>query len=429
MRQVTKFLLLFTDIIFVFLLHLVVASFFISDRVVVGDYAWIYIILFLFLVYEDIYKLRFDFWRETKQILKAVFYTFFTVFTILSLTNIVDNYSREYIVVFILLIFFTFPFYKRFIKSILFKFDIFKQKVKIIAKGEDRKILFKEFRDNWYFGYKPTLSNYDLVLVNSKSYTTEELEGILLKYSSQIKETYLIPYLDHFDFSNAQIIDFFNVRISAFKFENRLLDAKNLLIKHLLEKVLVLIILPFMLLVHLLLYSLIKKDSKGKVLFKQKRLGKNGKLFSCYKYRTMYEDNEKMLEEYLEQNPEEIKYYDKYHKYKNDPRITKIGKILRKTSLDELPQFFNVIRGDMNLIGPRPYMENEVYKIQKEHLEIIGNVKPGITGFWQVSGRNHLSFFQRTQLDIWYIQNWSLWIDFVIFLKTIKVVLFKVGAK
>ena len=143
----------------------------------------------------------------------------------------------------------------------------------------------------------------------------------------------------------------------------------------------------------------------------------------------MYINGDEILEEYLKNNPEEIEYYSIYHKYKHDPRITRVGKFLRATSLDELPQFFNILRNDMNLIGPRPYMIGEKSKIAKENEDIILEVKPGITGLWQVSGRNNLSFEKRVELDKWYIQNWSLWMDFIIFIKTIKVVLFKIGAK
>jgi len=428
-KIISQVLLLSIDILFLILLHYGVVFFYLDEQIVLLKYFWIYFILFLFLFYEKIYTQRFDFWRETKQIYKAVFYTFFTIFTLLSLIQFTEYYSREYLISLFVLLFLTFPFFKRVIKYILFSFDIFKEQVKIVAKGKDKKVLFTEFRKNWYLGYKPALKDYDLLIVNSKNFTTDELTLILNTYSSKVKQIYMIPYLDKFDFSNTQTIDFFNIRISAFKFQNKLLDYKNVLIKELVEKVLTVMIFPFILLIHLVIYTLIKKDSSGKVLFKQKRIGKQGKLFSCYKYRTMYEDNEKMLQEYLEKNPLEVEYYEKYHKYKNDPRVTPIGKILRKTSLDELPQFFNILRGDMNLIGPRPYMINEKSKIESRHLELILSVKPGITGFWQVSGRNNLSFFERNQLDSWYIQNWSLWIDFVIFLKTIKVVLSKVGAK
>jgi undecaprenyl-phosphate galactose phosphotransferase len=142
----------------------------------------------------------------------------------------------------------------------------------------------------------------------------------------------------------------------------------------------------------------------------------------------MYENSDNLLEIYLKNHPEEIEYYETYHKYKNDPRITKIGNILRATSLDEMPQILNILRDEMSLVGPRPYMLEESEKLG-DSKQFILKVKPGITGLWQVSGRNNLSFKERNKLEVWYIKNWFFWDDFIILIKTIKVVLMKIGAK
>ena len=200
------------------------------------------------------------------------------------------------------------------------------------------------------------------------------------------------------------------------------------MIKRFIDYILFILIFPFFLILHIIISFLIKLDSEGPVFFKQKRIGKNGKEFIMYKYRTMLINGDDILEEYLKYHPEEKKYYEKYHKYENDPRITKIGKILRSTSLDELPQIFNVLKGDMSFIGPRPYLPNEILKL-KEYKYIILSVKPGITGLWQVSGRNNLTFKARIKLDLFYVKNWSIKLDFIILLKTIKVVILKKGAK
>ena len=141
----------------------------------------------------------------------------------------------------------------------------------------------------------------------------------------------------------------------------------------------------------------------------------------------MYENGDEILKEYLKTHPEEIEYYEKYHKYINDPRITKIGKFLRATSLDELPQIINVLKGDMSFVGPRPYLPEELQKMKG--YDIIFKVRPGITGLWQVSGRNNLTFKERIELEKWYVKNWSLWEDIIILFKTVKVVLLKIGAK
>ncbi len=168
---------------------------------------------------------------------------------------------------------------------------------------------------------------------------------------------------------------------------------------------------------------LIKLDSQGSVLYKSKRIGKNGRLFTFYKFRTMYSGSDELREELIKdfsRDGIEIKL-------KNDPRITKIGKILRKTSLDEIPQFYNVLRGDMSLVGPRPPMPDEVKKYSIKQRRRI-SMKPGITCLWQISGRSMLSFEDRVELDLKYIDEWTLKLDFIIILKTIPAVLFAKGA-
>ena len=142
----------------------------------------------------------------------------------------------------------------------------------------------------------------------------------------------------------------------------------------------------------------------------------------------MYLNSDEILQEFLEKNPEAKKEWDKYKKLKSyDPRVTKIGKFLRATSLDELPQIFNVLKGDMSLVGLRPYLPREISDMG-EYKDIILLTRPGITGLWQISGRNELTFQDRLKLDTWYVLNWSLWLDIVILFKTIKVVLNREGA-
>ncbi len=395
----------------------------------ISKYYWIVILSTFTLILEKIYFVRHDFWGDLKRIYKSLFFSFLAVFTVLTLTKMSDEYSRTFIILFFLLALFVLPFFKRIFKKILFKFDFFKLKIHVVAKDEAEQYISEEMEDNWYFGFKNSNENYDMVIINSKSFDMQELPKIILEYAQTTKDIYVVPYMNHLDFSHATIMDYSNIRLSAIHIENRLLNYKNIFIKYFFEKIITIFIFPFALFLHLFISLAIKLDSSGSVIFKQKRLGKNAKPFSCYKYRTMYAGgSDALLEEYLQQNPKEVSYYSKYHKYQNDPRITRVGSFLRKTSLDEFPQFYNILQGKMNLIGPRPYMLSEKKKIGKEYEQIILKVKPGITGLWQVSGRNELSFKNRVQLDSWYIQNWSLWGDFVILIKTIKVILFKVGA-
>ena len=176
-------------------------------------------------------------------------------------------------------------------------------------------------------------------------------------------------------------------------------------------------ILPFLLLIALL----IKLDSKGGIFYWQNRLGKDGEFFKAYKFRTMHGDGEARLKAILDADPQLRAEYEIYHKLRKDPRVTRIGRVLRKFSLDEFPQLLNVMLGDMSLVGPRPYIEREVTEMGGQE-KIILRAPPGMTGMWQVSDRNATSFAQRVQIDVYYVRNWSPWLDIHILAKTFGVV-------
>lgn len=172
---------------------------------------------------------------------------------------------------------------------------------------------------------------------------------------------------------------------------------------------------------------IITKENDGPIFYEQLRIGKNGKQFRIYKYRSMVVNADQKLEEYLNQNEEAKKEYQKYKKLKEDPRITKVGNVIRKFSIDEFPQFINVLKGQMSLVGPRPYLPREQEDMKETYNTII-TVKPGLTGYWQVNGRNNIDFEERTQMDVEYIHNRSLIGDFKIVLKTVFKVFKKEGA-
>jgi lipopolysaccharide/colanic/teichoic acid biosynthesis glycosyltransferase len=163
------------------------------------------------------------------------------------------------------------------------------------------------------------------------------------------------------------------------------------------------------------------------VLFRQERMGISDGRFDIVKFRTMHIDAEDRLSHLLKNDDNLKSEYEVYHKLRNDPRLTRVGKFLRKFSLDELPQFINVIKGEMSLIGPRAYMPWEKYKMNG-HEEMILNVKPGISGLWQVTDRNASSFEERNIIDVYYIRNWSMFLDLYILARTIAVVFSGKGA-
>ena len=168
-------------------------------------------------------------------------------------------------------------------------------------------------------------------------------------------------------------------------------------------------------------------ERRGPILYWDLRMGKDANTFWCVKFRTMVDEADAELQRLLEENSRLREEYLEYHKLRDDPRITPVGKWLRTTSLDELPQLWNVLRGEMSLVGPRPYKprESEVVGLAQE--EIL-RVRPGITGLWQVSGRNSVSFKQRIQMDGYYVRNWSVWLDFVVLIRTAETVVFREGA-
>ncbi|MFR6021566.1 MAG: sugar transferase [Clostridia bacterium] len=169
------------------------------------------------------------------------------------------------------------------------------------------------------------------------------------------------------------------------------------------------------------------KEDEGPMFYEHLRYGKDGKKFRIYKFRSMCIDADKRLKEYLEQNEEARKEFEENHKLKDDPRITKLGKFIRKTSIDELPQFVNVLKGDMSLIGPRPIVDGEIEKYG-ENKEKFLSVKPGLTGYWAANGRSDITYEERMKMELYYVDNISFKLDIQIFFKTIISVIKKEGA-
>jgi len=198
-------------------------------------------------------------------------------------------------------------------------------------------------------------------------------------------------------------------------------------IKRVIDLCLVLMALPFLAIICVILAVLIRIDSPGPIFFAQKRVGKDGREFTIWKFRTMVVNAEQVFKEYLQKHPSLQTEWKDNQKIKNDPRITVIGKLLRRLSLDELPQFINIFKGEMSVVGPRPIVQEEI-PYYGNNYRLYTRVKPGLTGLWQVSGRNNLTYEERVTLDEYYVRNWSVWMDIYILATTIKAVLTGKGA-
>jgi len=196
-------------------------------------------------------------------------------------------------------------------------------------------------------------------------------------------------------------------------------------VKRILDCILATIALIILSPIYLIIAIAVKIDSKGPVFFKHTRIGKNGKIIKIYKYRTMVANAEELIKKFT---PEQMKEYKENFKLENDPRITKVGKFLRKTSLDELPQLLNIIQGDLALIGPRPVVKSELEKYGENTGKFL-SVTPGLTGNWAASGRSNTTYEERMKMELWYVDHISFITDVKIFFKTIIAVIKKEGAK
>ncbi len=216
-------------------------------------------------------------------------------------------------------------------------------------------------------------------------------------------------------------------QVSCLRVRQNLLDARRLFLKRGMDLLLAigggLVILPFC----LLIAACIRLESDGPVFFRHQRMGRGGKVIRILKFRTMVRNAQEVLARHLEADPALRREWEADRKLRHDPRITRVGAFLRRTSLDELPQLWNVIRGEMSLVGPRPIVEDEIARYGSA-FAAYSRVRPGMTGLWQVSGRNDLSYASRVRIDRYYINNWSTWLDLLILARTLPVVLRRKGA-
>lgn len=413
----------------------------------------IWILLFF---HDRLYTRRLVFWEETRLIFKN---TTISIVIVMLLTFILRKERAFSRAIFILLWFFTLifiPMFRFITKNFLSKSGLWKRNVLIAGAGPTGLKVAKEIEMTPYIGYNVTgFLDDDRDKIGKKIEGIEvlgklsEVEKWVKKTSSEdviiaipsISEEKLKNFVEKCEpisrninfVSKFGLFSLYNLRTETINnfllisMRGRLLSSWVRTVKDIYERIIVLLISPMLFLFSVIIALLIKIDSPGPVFFSQERIGKNGRKFKLIKFRTMYKNSDEILRNFLASNPEAKEEWEKFKKIRgDDPRVTPFGKFLRKWSLDEIPQFFHVLKGEMSLVGPRPYIPSELDK--NPSLKVIAKVKPGITGLWQIRGRNLLTFEDRIKLDEFYIRNWSLWLDFVILLETVKVVLKGEGA-
>lgn len=251
-------------------------------------------------------------------------------------------------------------------------------------------------------------------------------QGLIEEMTLHFPELHFVPSLSGLPLFEMEPHHFFSHEVLILKSRNNLHFRPRVWLKRTFD--ITASLSAILILSPLLLWVALKIRFSGpKVLFKHRRVGQEGKSFNCYKFRTMALNSEQLLKELLEKDQEARREWEEKMKITDDPRVTSIGKFLRKTSLDELPQLWNVLRGDMSLVGPRPIVDKEISRYGNR-IDFYTSVKPGITGLWQVSGRSDTDYKTRVQLDTWYVKNWTLWYDIAILFKTIRVVINRSGA-
>ena len=263
-----------------------------------------------------------------------------------------------------------------------------------------------------------------LALDHGQSFEREHWLRQLSQWGAQ--EICVIPDMRGIPLYGTNMSYFFSHEVAVLRIRNNLKRWPTRLTKRLFDTLVASFLMVLFSPLFLYLFIQLKKDG-GPAFFKQQRIGRKGQIFECLKFRTMVVDAESRLQDLIHQNPELLEQWARDHKIKNDPRITRLGAFLRRTSLDEIPQLLNVLKGEMSLVGPRPIVKAELEKYGDD-VEYFLMVRPGMTGLWQVSGRSDMSYDKRVYLDTWYVKNWSLWYDLVILFKTVNVVIQRNGA-
>lgn len=401
------------------------------------------------------YTYRKPFWSELKEMLRTL-----AILAVVELATIAFSklyFSRYLWVLTWIITLFLLPFLRVMLKNYLIKTKIFLKDTIIIGGGQNAIDAYYALMSEPYLGLKVkyfialnkdnSLDNLGVPIINEvrqgiwELVTKESDQFIIALEDNEIdsqnrwlrylsKKNYrsisVIPTLRGLPLYSTNMSFLFSYEVMLLRVNNNLAKRSSRIMKRCMDifgsLALIIILSPLL----LSLYLLIRRDG-GNAIYGHERVGQNKKLFKCLKFRSMVLDSDKVLDEILASDSKARAEWEKDFKLRNDPRITPIGAFIRRTSLDELPQLFNVLIGQMSLVGPRPVVMDEL-AYYKEDVDYYLMAKPGMTGLWQVSGRNNVDYDTRVYFDSWYVKNWSLWNDIAILFKTIQVVRKEDGA-
>ncbi|WP_241723209.1 undecaprenyl-phosphate galactose phosphotransferase WbaP [Raoultella sp. HC6] len=401
------------------------------------------------------YFYRKTFWFELKEILRTL--VIFAIIEIAVMAFTTWSFSRYLWVLTWVFVLFLVPVSRMITKRVLDAFNLWRRDTWIVGSGINAHEAYKAINSERNLGLiivgfihsdggtsageeidgLPVLEN-NLNWLTTKDKKTQFIVAVE-SHQSEIRNTWLrnfmikgyryvsvIPTLRGMPLDSTDMSFIFSHEVMIFRVQQNLAKWSSRVLKRLFDIVGSLAIIAVLSPALIYISRKVKKDG-GPAIYGHERIGKDGRSFKCLKFRSMVINSKEVLAELLEKDPAAKDEWDATFKLKNDPRITKIGKFLRRTSLDELPQLFNVLKGEMSLVGPRPIITAELERYNEE-VDYYLLSKPGMTGLWQVSGRSDVDYETRVYLDAWYVKNWSMWNDIAILFKTIGVVLKKDGA-
>lgn len=426
----------------------------IDERIIIHFFISVVVVAWFWIRLRH-YTYRKPFWFELKEIFRTLLILSIIELAIVAFSKL---YFSRYLwfytwaIVFILV-----PFGRICLKKYLIHIGWYKKDTVIIGTGANAKEVYKALTDESYLGFhlhyfvssdpinkedihgisiinvqeQDLLSSLDIDKTDTQFILALDNETTLdywLRYlaKNKCRSVSVIPNIRGVPLYGTDMSFLFSHEMLLLRINNNLAKRSSRILKRTMDIFGSLTIITALSPVLLILYFLIKKDG-GNAIYGHPRIGRNGKEFKCLKFRSMVVNSKEVLEHLLATDPEAKAEWDKDFKLRNDPRITKVGAFIRKTSLDELPQLFNVLRGQMSLVGPRPIIKDELERYE-EDVDYYLMAKPGMTGLWQVSGRNDVDYETRVYFDSWYVKNWSLWNDIAILFKTINVVLKRDGA-
>ena len=429
-------------------------TFFIPD---IYFYIIIPAVYIFFMSYNKVHEKFIPFWETMQRTFYAVLYSEIFCIILLYLFKSSNYVSRAYVIMFFFVSFICLYLSRQILVKTCNRLSIFKEPVLFIGGSKTAENIIYFAGHNNCFGIKVCgivdddkdclLKNtYKIfpgvdkaaqwadklgvksVIIAIPSLDKEYLMELVNELQPKVRRLLFVPNTTGIPVYNLEVKKLYESNMLLIAIKNNLLKRHNRVIKRIFDLILSIIGMVIVIPVSIVVCIAILVESPGAApIFKHYRVGKDGKLFPCYKFRSMVPNAQEKLKTYLEQNPEAKAEWQQFYKLKHDPRITKIGRFLRKTSIDELPQVLNVIKGEMSLVGPRPIIRDEEH-YYGSHIKDYYSVLPGITGMWQANGRSDTGYDERVELDVWYVRNWSIWIDIALLCKTVKAVFFGKGA-